>query len=288
MNNMNVRKKLKTFPVIGHIGQKISGWFRTERGHFRWWWWYFRDRKALWPNRALKNTAADKRCFILATGPSINKMDLKKLKGEFCISVSNFFLHPDFSVIKPEYHVFAGSHAPLTDEQFRDWFEDAGKKMPEGQKVFVALTDKPIVDKYKLFSKQRVFYYFATMRLKPVRKINLARRLPAIQTSPHTAMFIALYLGVKEINLAGIDHDWIRHVGETRHFYDEKDSTLSRQSYNEWHNPLEVTLRSYLNLWQMYRYIKQYADARGIKIYNTTPGSLLDVLPKKNLEDTLL
>ncbi|MBU6390089.1 hypothetical protein KGQ31_00915 [Patescibacteria group bacterium] len=281
--DQNFRKKLKSFPVIGTIGRKLSGWFRTERGHLNWWWWYFRDRKALWPNRALKNTAAGKRCFILATGPSINKMNLKQLKGELCVSVSNFFLHPDFAIIKPEYHIFPGAHSPITDEQYKLWFEDAGKKMPAGQKVFVALTDKPIIDKYKLFQKQQVFYYFTTMRRGPVRKIELTRQLPAIQTSPHIAMFIALYLGVKEINLLGVDHDWILHIGDTRHFYDEKESILTRQGYNEWHSPLEVTLKSYLNLWQVYRSIKQYADGRGVKIYNATPGSLLDVFPRRNI-----
>ena len=43
-------------------------------------------------NRALNNRHVGERCFILATGPSIKKQDLKLLRGETCIALSNFFV----------------------------------------------------------------------------------------------------------------------------------------------------------------------------------------------------
>ena len=77
-------------------------------------------------NSILKNRSINiGRCFILATGPSINDIDLSILKGEFCISVSNFFVHPLFNEIKPEYHIFAESHHPITEEQYVSWLKDA-------------------------------------------------------------------------------------------------------------------------------------------------------------------
>ena len=61
-------------------------------------------------NRKLRDIHKGKRCFILATGPSINAENLKPLKNEFCIAVSNFYLHPDFKLIDPEYYCVAPWH----------------------------------------------------------------------------------------------------------------------------------------------------------------------------------
>lgn len=268
---------------------KASGWLQTWRNKFKQWRFYYKNREVLRPNKLLKNSAPGKRCFILATGPSINKMDLKKLEGEFCISVSNFFLHPDFNVIKPEYHIFTASHSPISYEQYKAWFEDAEKHMPEGQKVFIGLTDKVVVDKYRLFKKQRVYYYLTgTKEPSENMTIDLAKQLLLIQTSPHTAMYIALYMGAKNLCLVGADHDWILHYGETRHFYDEKKSALTQANYNEWNKDFEFVLQSQVNLWRIYKKLKRYCDKRGASIVNCTPGSLLDVFPKKKLEDVLM
>ncbi len=283
-----LKKIIKENPILGPSVSNISGWFRTWRDKFKHWRLYYKNRETLKPNKLLKNSALGKRCFILATGPSINKMDLKKLKGEFCISVSNFFLHPDFKTIKPEYHIFTASHSPISYVQFKAWFEDAEKHMPEGQKVFVGLTDKVVVDTYQLFKKQRVYYYVTgTKELRENMTIDLAKQLPLIQTSPHTAMYIALYMGAKELCIVGADHDWILHYGETRHFYDEKKSALTQADYNEWNKDFEFVLQSQVNLWRIYKNIKRYCDKRVVTIVNCTLASLLDVFPKKKLEDVL-
>ena len=54
-----------------------------------------------------------RRCFILATGPSIKEQNLVGLEGELCIAVSHFFLHPAINVIRPNYHVVAPYHSPF-------------------------------------------------------------------------------------------------------------------------------------------------------------------------------
>ena len=72
-------------------------------------------------NINLKDCHRGERCFILATGPSIQKQDLTLLKNEICISVSNFFVHPDYKKIKPLYHCIAPYHKPITEEAFQAW-----------------------------------------------------------------------------------------------------------------------------------------------------------------------
>ncbi len=273
-----LKEKIKNTPFIGRrLVSLYSSFLR------------FKDKKFLKKNRELENKFAGKRAFVIATGPSIKMEDLKPLAGEFSISVSNFFVHPDFKTIKPAFHIFAPSHPPITSEQCAKLFADAEKHFPEGQNVFISTTDRHIVEKYGVLKLANVYYYapgHKELNLKGA--IDFTKQIPAMQTSPHIAIYLALFLGVKEINLLGVDHDWILHIKETRHFYDEKESVLTQNNYNEWEgHDLEVELRSYLSLWQKYKKIRSYASKNGVNIYNATPGSLLDVFPKKNLVECL-
>ena len=273
-----MKETLKNIPVLG---RKLVGIYS----------WYLRlkDRKFLKKNLELKDTALGKKCFIIATGPSIKTQDLKPLAGYLSISVSNFFVHPDFKIIKPEYHVFAPSHPPITDEQYGAMLKDSDNHFPHGQKILLSITDKHIVEKFELFKNQNIFYYFLSRKpLSQKETINFSEALPSIQTSPHIAMYLAFFLGTAEINLLGCDHDWILHLGETRHFYDEKNSVLAQAGYNEWtQTDLGTECEAYGRLWAIYRRMRLYSSTHGIKIINTTAGGLLDLFPRKSLEDAV-
>jgi hypothetical protein len=272
-----IKEKIKKIPFLGTKLVSVYAWYLR-----------LNNRKFLKKNFGIKNKFAGRRCFILATGPSISSQNLLKLAGEFCISVSNFFVHPDFKTIKPVFHLFAACHPPITEGQFVALLQDAEKHFPEGQKIFISITDKYVVDKYELFKKHNIYYYYLGLKtLKITDKINFTKQLPKIQTSPQIAIYLALYLGAKEIDLLGVDHDWILHIGKTKHFYDEKQNAASQTGYNEWVGDLEHEFLSYLNLWRIYKMIRTYAAVKKIPIINLTPGGLLDIFPRKTLEETL-
>jgi hypothetical protein len=274
-NEKTIKERIKSIPILGSFF--ISAWSFILRQ---------KERKYLNKNSKLKNSFISKRCFILATGPSIKKQDLKKLKGELVITVSNFFVHPDFREISPEFHLFVPNHQPATDDQIGAWWKEAEKAFPAGQKVLISITDKPIVLEFNLFKNQDVYYYQPGQKyLRPNQEIDFEKSLPITQTSVHIAIYLAFYLGVKEIYLLGCDHDWILHLGESRHFYEEKKSVLSEKGYDEWAGKdLEMEFQAYANLWKIYKKIKSYAEKRGISIVNSTLESLLDIFPKKSFE----
>ncbi len=271
-----MKETIKKLPLIGRKSVEIYS------AYLRW-----HDKKFLKKNVELKDSALGKRCFVIATGPSIKTQDLTRLAGEISISVSNFYVHPDFKTIKPLYHIFAPSHLPITPEQYGVMLKDSEKYFPENQNIFISTTDRHIVEKFGVLKKQNVYYYTPGHKdLKASRDIDFTNQLPAIQTSPHIAIYLALYVGAKEIFLLGTDHDWILHLGETRHFYDEKDSSLSQAGYNEWsETDLGTECAAYVSLWDKYRKIRSYAKHRGIPMYNATVGGLLDLFPRKKLED---
>ena len=43
--------------------------------------------------------------------------------------------------------------------------------------------------------------------------------------------------------------------------------------------------KSYANLWDIYRNIRSEASTMNVAIYNATPGSLLDIFPRKEFAE---
>ena len=238
-------------------------------------------------NRGLNNSVGDnKTCYILACGPSINEMDLSKLKGEDCISVSNFFVHPLYNEIQPKYHVFAQRHEPITEEQLVEWFKDFAAKTSFESKLIFSAKDfcslEEVVNKGLIES----YCYELTDELpENFEQITLEKPLPRIQTVVHIAMYLAISLGYKEINLLGVDHDWILNFGRSNHFYNKSDNKLVSKGYNEFEGQtdLEYQFKTHIVLWKIYKSIKKYAIKKGVTINNLTVNSLLDVFDKKML-----
>lgn len=220
-----------------------------------------------------------KRCFILATGPSIRTQDLSVLKGETCIAVSNFCVHPQYALIRPEYYCIPKlSFPPYTIDDAVRWFTDVDSKMGDA-KMFLAVGDRDIVRSHNLFPGKSVHYLGFGRSWDDVEKdgIDLTRPLPKVQSVPVMALQIAIYMGFKEIYLLGCDHDHLQHYGVSRHFYEEKEHAIARNAATlakEWADFSEE-LRRYNVLWSQYRALRLWAEPRGIRIFNATPGGLL-------------
>ena len=271
---LNVKNTLKKYfqkeaPVVSKVEEKIEINPLLER------------------NKVLNNSVGEnKTCYILACGPSINEMDLSILKGEDCISVSNFFVHPLYNEIQPKYHVFAQRHEPITEEQLVEWFKDFAAKTSFESKLIFSAKDfcslEEVVNKGGIES----YCYELTDELpENFDQITFENPIPRIQTVVHIAMYLAISLGYKEINLLGVDHDWLFHFGESRHFYKEKESKLNQKGYEEFHseNDLELQFKSHLLLWKVYKSIKRFSIEHEIQVFNLNMGSFLDVFPKKKI-----
>lgn len=274
--NETIKEKIKNIPILSAVLLRLYWFFYVNPKYKRC------VRKTI----ELKNSERGKRCFIIATGPSIKTQNLGQIQGEMCISVSNFFIHPDFNKIKPRYHLFAASHPPITNEQYTALLRDAEKHFPDGQSVLISVTDRHLVEDNGLFKSQKVYYYYLGGKdLAKESDIDFSREIPLIQTSAQTALYLGFYLGCKEFYMLGCDHNWVLNIGKVEHFYEEKNNAMTQLGYNGWHSEdLGVEFASCANVWRIYRLIREYAKDRKISIYNS-PSSLLDLFPKKNLED---
>jgi len=246
----------------------------------------FLDTASIKQNIELKNIHRNERCFILATGPSIKNQDLKLLKDETCIAASNFFVHPDYSIIKPKYYCAAPYHLPITEEAWQKWLGELDKSTGN-TKLFFGLSDNERNLKNNHFTNRDIYFlnFSGSFESSLVNGIDLTCAVPAPQSVSVMALEIALYMGFSQIYLLGCDHDWILHYGKSVHFYNENNHTLVNCGYNEFEgSDLENQFECDLNLWRQYKYLKRIAENKQIQIFNATSGGLLDVFPRIQYE----
>lgn len=237
-------------------------------------------------NRILHNRHMGERCFILANGPSIKKQDLKLLQGETCIAVSDFDLHPDYSLIKPHYHCIAPYHPDIYEE---NWYERMARidKNSGNAVMFFGLSDRERNSVNGLFAGRQVHYLKFTGEWNEVlaHGIDITCPVPKVQSVPVMALFVCLYLGFKQIYLLGCDHDWILHLNNYSYFYKEDQDTQDEMGYNPlFGTDFEAEARWNIILWQQYKIIRRIANERSIKIYNATAKGFLDVFPRVKYE----
>lgn len=238
-------------------------------------------RAQLRANRALRGRHAGQRGFILCSGPSIKTQDLKPLRAECCLGVSNFFVHPDYAHINPRYHCIAPLHPPFTAADGVRWFREMEAPLA-GRELFLGLGEQPLVTANRLFPQTPVHYLALA---GPWRDpLALDRVLPRPQSVSIMALLVALELGFSEIYLIGTDHTSINlQTGgyAYSHFYTgKKNNALGEQPAPP---DLESEFESYVTLWRQYKAVRAAAERRGIQIYNATNGGLLDLFPRVDL-----
>lgn len=240
---------------------------------------FFPENKKL-----LKKEDGKSRCFILATGPSLGNLDLSLLKGELCISVSNFFVHSEFHELKPAYHVFAPSHPPITSAMYSSFLEDAFNKMNHQINIFMGESDRHIINSMKLPPNIEIFYYKSGGDFP----VDLSTPIPPMRTVVHPAIYLSIYLGIQNIYLLGVDHSWASHYGVSKHFYKESESKLVQNEYSEWrHSDIGSLFKGYGLTWDIYRNIRDFYFNNNTQIINLNTDSVLDIFPKKDIKEIL-
>lgn len=245
-------------------------------------------------NIKFRNIHKGQRCFILATGPSINKQDLRPLKNEICFAVSQFYLHKDIREIDPLYHVDAPNHAPFGLEVLQKSFEGFKELYSDRTTYFFGYTPYEY-STYNFLEQNPQFkndnmYFLNYSHSQPLDETNyknpnvwdICKSPFSVRTVVYSAIQIAVYMGFKEIYLVGFDHDYLLNIarGHSNHFYKGKEEI---DDSDGWLSTEEFFLVYHLR-WKQYRLMQTYLETIGCGIYNATEGGLLDVFPRISLE----
>lgn len=204
-----------------------------------------------------------KRCFIVATGPSLNKKDLDILhqNGELSISMNAITEIFHDTKWRPDYYLTTDWRTQeIVDFETLDVeniivgdFSQDFMKSKHSENIYISHVIQEVDED-----------------CEPKFSTDFSKCCRACGTITYICMQFAVYMGIKEIYLLGVDFSGYGKPGETyAHFYKDKAKAaicFSNQCINA------------------YRSAKRYADEHGIKIYNATRGGKLEVFERVDFD----
>lgn len=233
---------------------------------------------------------AYRQAVILGSGPSINNLDITAFKDDFVITMGNFYEHPDIEKINPKIHIFAASHAPITEKVLVDWWTRSHEVLPKQTPVLIEKRDREIA--FKIFKGRKIYTYSYGGTLP----VDFTKKIISPWSVTIVALQLAVYCKISKITLLGINHDW-QCTQPYTHFYNHEKPSLEyyvkregiKISYEEQKQPFpkERLYREY-ELYQQYESLKKEAEKLGLQIVNGDPFSHFDVFPFEKRTDIIL
>ena len=207
--------------------------------------------------KKLRNIFSNQRCFILGSGPSLNKLNLEHLKKEYTIAVNQSFL------ITQDKYSFYPNTICLSDSKLYKKLNTLYSNLPS-KIIFSTGIDGTIGRNYNSPNLA------AIVRLNPFKlawKAHFSADLVqgvCMSNNVITDLAIptAIFMGFSKIYLIGCDFD------QTGYAYDNLSGyTKTAQLI------LPEVFDSYISA-------KSYCDKKGIQIFNAGIGGRLEVFPR--------
>lgn len=220
-----------------------------------------RNHEAL---RSYKNKHRGERCFIIANGPSIRKMNLSLLKNEFTIGMNRIYLNAETMGFLPTFLVvfdvsvqirqFAREIERVETTKFLNW---------NGRRY---LQDRRDV----LFFRQTFKVEFST---------DLSERVHGGHSVTNVCLQLAYYLGFREVILIGKDHYYAQQgvPGQLVTSTGREENHFIKGYYKEgmvWRIP------DYKGEELMYRMAREAFERDNRKVLDATVGGKLEVFDK--------
>ncbi len=241
--------------------QSIAVWLR-KRG--------IGNKRFLWL-KDYQNKYKGKRCFIIATGPSLTVDDLEKLKNEYTFGMNSLCLAGDRTDFVP---TFFGVQDPGVYEKVSGTLENYNcnciivsdfvvKKFKEAEKYNCF----PALYMYHVYESMYKNQYFAKF------SEDCCAAVYDGYSVTYSLIQIAVYMGFSEIYLLGADCNY--EQGKPQHFIEhghiDPKANLAKDK-----------------MFASYREAKKYADAHNIHIYNATRGGKLEIFERVNFDDLIV
>lgn len=221
------------------------------------------------------NIHKGKRCFIVATGPSLKSSDLNLLKSkkELCISMNSIYYAFNKTEWRPNYYMAQDYRVLNTIKQTIDGWPVKANFISNDNEAFWEIKHNRNVYKYH----QTYDYYFDRC---PKFSEDISWRAYNGSTITYTCIQLAAYMGFKEIYLLGVDftNGSQKKSMAQPHFYEEDED---KKSYGASYYNVAFTEKTF----NAYLAAKQYADSHGMKIFNATRGGELEIFERINFDE---
>lgn len=213
-----------------------------------------------------KNIHKGKRCFIVATGPSLTVTDLDTLNQnkEICISMNRIFNIFDRTDWRPDYYM-------IGDKEMIEDMSDQIANLQLGCK-FVSTVPKSYWNNPNSGDSIpfKVLLRGFTNKM-PAFSSCIEKGIYHGTTVTYLCMQLAAYMGFDEIYLLGVDFNYSSDIYNPKNHFEGCDTLQSKIRLNPVY-PKRALLA--------YSSAKNYCDEHGIKIYNATRGGKLEVFER--------
>lgn len=213
-----------------------------------------------------------KRCFIIATGPSLTINDLELISGEYTFGMNSICKLYDQTDFRPTFYGIQDQFVYKAIEQFlAKYYRGAANvfvsdRVARYNKVDPAWNQFPLSVAYSAYDCWFRNKYWARFSDDVHREVFNGFSIT------YSLIEIAVYMGFREIYLIGADCSFSKggrnHVAEYGVVDTQIDTARERNLAG-------------------YRAAAEYIRNKPIEIYNATRGGELEIFPRRRLEDVL-
>jgi hypothetical protein len=234
--------------------------------------------------RSLKGRYSEERCFIMGSGPSLNRMDLELLREEYVWAVNKCYLLFDRINWRPSFYVAVDTRVvPDIAREINHLIRNLSETT-----FFFPLQFR---EQWVLRSGTNVYWY----REVPLDETNLpdgvftrdaSEWVSSSRTVAIAALQLAVYLGFNPIYLIGCDTSYavsssVRTEGnDPDRFISTKDNDPDHfdpryfGQGSKWHKPHVGRMLFH------YEQARRVCHSLGVNVYNATVGGKLEVFPR--------
>ncbi len=250
--------------------------------------------------RVYRDEDAGEQVVILANGPSLNTTIAKhgdKLRSMPTVAVNFMANAPQFRDLRPRYYVLADPHffEGMQHENVVSLWENLSHV---DWKMTLCVPVNRLKHAQKLLGNTQVelstYNFVGIEGFAWLENVVYSRALamPRPRNVLIPALMVAIMAGFKEIYITGADHSWMetirvtddnRVVSVQPHFYSDSKEEQLRSATEYKGYRLHDIVKSFYVAFNSYHQLRRFADWKGVKIYNATPGSYIDAFERRSL-----
>jgi hypothetical protein len=220
-----------------------------------------------------RNRHKGERAIVLCNGPSLNRLDFRRIRKEHIIGLNKIYLGFDRFKIYPRYYV-AINHQVI-------------KQAAASIKKLKCVNFVPPTEGLSSGLSETAYTHWIKADLQPLGfSEDICNGVHQGWTVTHVALQIAYFMGFQTVAIAGMDHRYYfdGHPNELRILDGPDPNHFSPDYFQDlaWNNP---DLKS---AEKAYRLARIHYEADGRQIFDCTIGGACDVFLKGKLEEVFL
>lgn len=229
--------------------------------------------------KAFKNIHKGQRCFIIGNGPSLTVTDLNRLKDEITLCGNRIYDIFNKTVWRPTYY-FCVDNAGM--KEIIPKIENANVGI-----AFLELAARRYISEYndKVIFINHSNKKFIINRYND-KSIHISEDISQYFSCGYTVLFAALqfaiYTGIREIYLLGVDFNYSQTTNKWGMV--KRDKSVQDYFDGKKHYGSGLNYESTLNAWKK---AKEYCDKHEIKIFNATRGGKLEVFERVDFDSLI-